>query len=177
MARASSLKLIFAARARAQPLRQAREFDRPHGQPDAAFLQRLHPTGVLRVAIEPAGDDEQQQVIARGVNQPLQHGAPGGSRLSGRQPHLDQTTLREQRQRLSCLLDLFPDRARALDEENLAFGEPGHARTRTDLVGRLANPQGFITRYQPGAGQPTFQLRGQILERQFHQLCSVTAIS
>ena len=109
VASASALALspARAKRARSHCGRRARSTGQIGSQAPRC-LHRLHPRERLVSRSSRAGDDQQQQILARGFDQPQQRRRAGDAGLAARQPHLDDAARGKQRQRLRRLLDLAP---------------------------------------------------------------------
>ena len=126
------------ARAAAQPAHQARRVHRPDLHPGTVALERAHPLGALRIAIEARGQHQQQRVgVAR------RRAAPPASRRRRRRAcrscrRISMTRRgREQRQVAGRGAHVVPVGG-ALDEVHLTLAEAGGARPRAHRVRRLA---------------------------------------
>ena len=129
--------------ARAQPLWQAREFDRPHGKPRARGFECFHPRGRVLLALELAGEHE-VDVVGADIGEQIDDGvAAARARLARRQADLDELARPEQREVVRRGAHRFPV-GHALDEMDFALVEAGAPGARADGVGRLTHEQSLI---------------------------------
>jgi len=141
----------------AQPAHEAIGLHGPHLHPAAAALERAHPVGRLRIAVQPRRENQEQGVGVLTREQIRERGVAAGAGFTGRQSNLYQASGSKERQRAGGRAHLVPVRA-ALHEVHVPLAESGRPGLGANGIGGLARQQRIVPRDQVGGSQRLLQV-------------------